>query len=147
MNKVLLRFVAIALMLDVGACENNQPLAGPKLYSSDTSATTNSPDSPNLRFEAPEFNFGKIKEGGIVRHSFLLSNLGKAPVVISEVQTTCGCTTAHWPKAPILPNHADSISIELHTQGNVGVQEKNILIFSNSAHKIIVLTIKAVVES
>src|SRR5680860_207837 len=45
-----------------------------------------------FEFEEMEFEFGTIKEGEKVEHQFNFTNTGESPLVISNVQASCGCT-------------------------------------------------------
>ena len=57
------------------------------------------------------FNFGTIPQGKPVYHFFEVTNTGKDPMVISNVQTTCGCTTPEWSKEPIAPGASTKIRV------------------------------------
>jgi len=56
-----------------------------------------------IKFKAEKHDFGKIVEGTQASYSFEFTNTGKAPVVISNVQPSCGCTTPEWTREPIMP--------------------------------------------
>lgn len=58
---------------------------------------------PAFEWEESEHNFGKIEMGVPVTHTFKFTNKGKDDLVISRIITSCGCTTAKWPKQPIPP--------------------------------------------
>jgi hypothetical protein len=57
------------------------------------------------------FDFGKIPQGKPVYHFFEVTNSGKTPMVISNVQTSCGCTTPEWSKEPIAPGGTTKIKV------------------------------------
>ena len=57
------------------------------------------------------FDFGRIPQGKPVYHFFEVTNMGKAPMVISDIQTTCGCTTPEWSKTPIAPGETTKIKV------------------------------------
>ena len=63
--------------------------------------TTASPEVISVK--ETEFNFGTIPQGKPVYHFFEVTNTGKDPMIISNVQTSCGCTTPEWSKEPIAP--------------------------------------------
>ncbi|MGD9676322.1 MAG: DUF1573 domain-containing protein [Candidatus Bipolaricaulia bacterium] len=46
----------------------------------------------DLLADAADFNFGKVIEGTIVVHTFILSNPGPQPLEIRKVRASCGCT-------------------------------------------------------
>lgn len=58
-----------------------------------------------------EFNFGKIPQGKPVTHIFLYTNTGKTPLILDNVQASCGCTTPEWSKAPVAPGAQSQILV------------------------------------
>jgi hypothetical protein len=54
-------------------------------------------------FDAQNFDFGKIKQSVPVTHEFKFTNTGTVPMIITNVQASCGCTTPDWSKEPIAP--------------------------------------------
>lgn len=66
-------------------------------------ATEASPDMAIFEWDAAAHDFGKIKQGVPVTHEFKFTNTGKTPLVITNVQASCGCTTPAWSKDPIPP--------------------------------------------
>ena len=55
-----------------------------------------------LSLKETEFNFGKIPQGKPVTHVFEVSNTGKTPFKLDNVQASCGCTTPKWDKEKII---------------------------------------------
>lgn len=78
------------------------------------------------------FNFGKIKEGEKVRHTYRVVNTGKEPLVISNVTVSCGCTAPFFPKEPILPGKEGEVTLEFNSAGKEGQVHKNALIVANA---------------
>ena len=64
-----------------------------------------------LELKETSFDFGKIPQGKPVYHFFMITNTGKEPMVISNVQTSCGCTTPEWDKEPISPGGTSKIRV------------------------------------
>jgi len=92
------------------------------------------PPGPHLDLEETEFNFDDIQQGEKVAHTFKISNDGDAPLVISNVLTTCGCTASNWPREPILPGDSSQIDVTFDSTGKVGHQNKVITIMSNASN-------------
>jgi hypothetical protein len=86
-----------------------------------------------LRFVEVKKDFGKIRQGEVIEHTFTFQNSGDQPLVISEVKTTCGCTATEWPKEPIPPGETAAIIARFDSKGKVGAQHKVISVISNSA--------------
>lgn len=79
-----------------------------------------------------KFDFGKINEGDKVRHTYMVKNIGTNPLVISNVQVSCGCTAPFFPKDPIKPNATGEITLEFNSAGKFGKVDKNALIIANA---------------
>lgn len=101
------------------------------------------PDA-NMKFTAEEHNFGNIPEGPAVSTDFEFKNTGKEPIVLSNVQASCGCTTPTWTKDPILPGKTGKVTATYNTQGRPGNFVKTITINSNVGTKVV--KISGVVE-
>lgn len=88
---------------------------------------------PEIEFETPSFNFDKVAEGEIVTHAFAFRNTGKAPLVISKVEGTCGCTVMKdWPKSPIKPGGKGEVIVEFNSNKRPGYQKKTITVLANT---------------
>ena len=103
-----------------------------KIYHNPVSA--DKPVSPDeaakLSFDEVAFDFGKVKEGEVVEHLFKFKNSGKAPLVITNATSTCGCTVPLWPKEPIPPGQTGEIKVSFNSKGKNGLEEKEIYIFN-----------------
>ncbi|MBD3589313.1 DUF1573 domain-containing protein [Bacteroides sp. GM023] len=58
------------------------------------------------KIELGDFSWDKRKEVEVV-----ISNVGKSPLVINDVITSCGCTTVDYTKKPVLPG--DNIILKI----------------------------------
>ncbi len=93
-----------------------------------------------ITFETLVIERKDIPKGTDDMFSFKFKNTGKTPVLIQNVQTSCGCTTAKKPEAPVMPKKSDEISVKYDTN-RVGPFEKTITV-TNNVGAPIVLTIK-----
>ena len=55
---------------------------------------TNAAGGPMISFDARSYNFGKVIQGAMIRHEFVVSNAGDQTLRITDVHPGCGCTTA-----------------------------------------------------
>ena len=85
--------------------------------------------------------------GDIVTYTITVKNTGNVPVVLSNVQASCGCTTPEWKKDPIMPGAKTTIKVGYSTQGRPGAFNKTITVTSNAENAREVLTIKGSVEN
>jgi len=88
---------------------------------------------PAITFDTTEHNFGDIKQGDVVEHTFTFTNTGNEPLVIERVDVTCGCTTPSWTKEPVMPGKKGTITAKFNSAGKMGQQKKPITIHSNAA--------------
>ncbi len=101
-----------------------------------------------IYFEVKEHDFGKINEAdGKITYVFDFENKGMSPLVISQVQASCGCTTPTWTKAPVEPGKKGSITVTYNPAGRPGIFNKSITVKNNSADEQVVLFIKGDVKA
>jgi hypothetical protein len=103
---------------------------------------------PKTHLEVVEtkFDFGNMKEGDKVRHTWVVKNAGEHPLVISNVQTSCGCTVPAFSKEPVLPGKQGEITLEFNSAGKAGEVNKNALIIANADNAPFSIGFTAVVE-
>lgn len=70
------------------------------------------------------YDFGTVKSGEVVKHSFLIINKGKANLNINKVSSSCGCTVAEPTKKVLLPNDTSIIKVEFNSKNRSGFQKK-----------------------
>lgn len=89
-----------------------------------------------ITFEKKSHDFGDIAQGDKVEHTFKFTNTGTEPLVITNVQVTCGCTTPKgWPRDPIMPGNSGEITVGFTSSGKPGRHHKPIKIVSNAVNK------------
>jgi hypothetical protein len=64
--------------------------------------------------------------------SFEFKNSGNAPLIITNVQSTCGCTVPAFPKEPILPGKTGKIDVKYNMAP--GPIRKTITVESNASN-------------
>ncbi len=90
---------------------------------------------PMITWEYATFDFGDIVQGERVEHTFKFTNTGNAPLVITNVQVTCGCTTPKgWARDPIPPGGESEITLAFNSAGKFGRQRKVVTIVSNASN-------------
>jgi len=96
----------------------------------------------SIKFEKMSHDFGKISEDkGYATYVFSFTNIGNSPLVINNVQASCGCTTPTWTKEPIQSGKKGSITVSYNPLGRPGAFTKSITVFSNAAEDQVVLMI------
>ncbi|MBT9392799.1 DUF1573 domain-containing protein [Hymenobacter sp. NST-14] len=95
-----------------------------------------------LTFEKELHDFGQVPEGTMATHEFRFKNTGNQPVIIANVQASCGCTTPDWTKTPILPGKSGIVKAVYSSAGRPGIFNKTVTVTSNATTPSTVLTIK-----
>jgi hypothetical protein len=88
-------------------------------------------EAPRVVFEGKLWDFGKIKQGEAVSHEFIFRNEGNAPLRISRVTTSCGCTAALVSEKEILPGKEGRLKVTFDSHGYSGKVIKYIYFESN----------------
>ena len=95
-----------------------------------------------MKFETDNHDFGNVAEGTMATHEFKFKNTGNQPIVIANVQASCGCTTPDWTKTPVLPGKSGIIKAMYSSAGRPGVFNKTVTVTSNATEASQVLSIK-----
>lgn len=82
-------------------------------------------------FEESIIDYGTIQQHDNGVRAFKFTNRGRAPIVISRVKTSCGCTVPTYPKQAILPGKSGVIEVKYATN-RLGKFSKSLTVFSNA---------------
>lgn len=102
------------------------------------------PNAPVFEFDADVIDYGKIEQNADGVRVFKFKNIGKSPLVISRIQSSCGCTVPKKPTEPIMPNEIGEIEVKYATN-RIGGFSKQITVFSNATEPSKKLRIKGIV--
>ncbi len=106
----------------------------------------NSSDKGVLTFVTETIDYGSVEKNTDGNRSFVFTNTGKKPIVITSVKGSCGCTVATKPNKPIMPNETAKIGVKYDTK-RLGVFSKTITVSSNANETKKILRIKGNVLS
>lgn len=88
--------------------------------------------SPKIEFAEKEHDFGQIEEnGGSVSHSFTFVNQGDAPLMLTSVRPSCGCTSPKWSRTPVKPGESGTIKATFNPSRRPGSFRKSITVATN----------------
>jgi len=118
MKKYLFLFIAIAFVA---------PAFGQAASASKTAG-------PVITFEKNTHDFGDMFQGDQVEKTFKFTNTGNEPLIITNVQVTCGCTTKSYPRDPIAPGAKGEITLGFNSAGKMGKQNKTVTVISNASN-------------
>ncbi len=77
-------------------------------------------------------DFGLLPEGPKATYEFQFINVGEAPLLITNAQANCGCTSPEFPREPILPGKKGKIKVTYNTEGHPGNFMKSVYLTSNA---------------
>ncbi len=114
--KRLIPILIFLALTGIGYSQNDQPSKG-----------------AIITWQKSTFDFGDINQGDKVNHTFKFTNTGNLPLVITNVEVTCGCTTPKgWGRDAIAPGSQGEITVAFDSSGKFGKQNKVITVISNS---------------
>ena len=96
---------------------------GTALYAQDAKA--------QIKFKSEVVDYGEIAKGSDGVRQFEFTNTGNAPLIISRVYSSCGCTIPKKPEKPIPPGGTGVIEVKYDTK-RVGPIRKTITVTSNA---------------
>ena len=103
-------------------------------------------DSTTVQLIDSVYDFGKVKQGELVTHSFTFKNTGSKPLVVQDAHASCGCTVPEKPEQPIKPGETGIIKVVFNTKDKSDHQEKIITVNSNARPEFGDLKITGMVE-
>jgi hypothetical protein len=112
---------------------------GSKLMSSNDSKVAT--EKGVFTFESTVIDYGTIEHNSDGVRAFTFTNTGNAPIIITQVKGSCGCTVPTKPDGPIMPGESAEIGVKYATN-RVGQFTKTVTVTSNASEPTIVLKIK-----
>lgn len=146
MKKVILGLSALCLVAFT-SCKDD---ATKKINSDNVAAAAErdatAGDFPVVNFQEAEHDFGTIANGTPVETKFKYTNSGNAPLVVSNIKSTCGCTVpSDWNREPLAPGESAEFTVKFNGKGTNQVS-KTITLTTNTETGSETVKIKAFVE-
>lgn len=86
-----------------------------------------------MTFEKTEHDFGTINEGDKVETIFKFENTGSAPLLISNIKGSCGCTVPNdWPRNPIAPGESGQFTVKYNSTNKPNLKTNTVTITANT---------------
>lgn len=102
--------------------------------------------APEFKFDKETYDFGKIPQGKPVSVDFKFTNTGDEPIIITNVESTCGCTVPKFTSTPVKKGESGVISVTYNAAA-VMPFSKAITIKSNAKTPVKMLYIKGEVTA
>ena len=94
-----------------------------------------------IEFKDTTIDYGTINKGDNGVRTFEFTNTGDAPLIITKVSSSCGCTVPKKPEKPIMPGDSGEIEVKYDTQRVMPIR-KTITVLSNAETPTVSLKIK-----
>ncbi|HHC79055.1 MAG TPA: DUF1573 domain-containing protein [Flavobacteriia bacterium] len=101
----------------------------------------NDEKAPIFKFETEVLNYGEIAHNSDGVRVLKFTNVGKSPLIITNVKGSCGCTVPTRPKEPIMPGAQGEIQVKYATN-RIGPFSKTVTITSNAKRSTVVIPVK-----
>ncbi len=102
---------------------------------------------PAISLDKEVHDYGTIEKGADGGCTFVVTNTGTEPLILSKCKGSCGCTVPKCDKNPVLPGATSEISVKYDTK-RVGPINKSVTITSNAVNEPTkVIRIKGKVEA
>jgi len=89
---------------------------------------------PAISLDKDVHDYGTIEKGGDGACTFIVTNTGTEPLILSKCKGSCGCTVPKCDKNPVLPGQTSEISVKYDTK-RVGPINKSVTITSNAVNE------------
>jgi hypothetical protein len=109
-------------------------------------ASASKDDLAVVKWEETTHDFGKIPQGVPVTYEFKFTNKGKTPFIMTNVQTSCGCTTPSWTRDPVAPGGEGHVKVT-YNASNPNAFDKTITVSANIEGGLVPLHIKGEVQA
>ena len=118
----------------------------PRKFNGTVEANTDDIYFTTAEYSSFTWDFGKVKEGDTLSHTFTIKNTGDEPLYIFKVTGNCDCLATFYSSKPIGPGVEDNIIVKFSTRGRSGKQSRTINISTNTDPSEAALVITGEVE-
>jgi len=130
-------FLFFAALIGIVAAQAQQPVS---------TAPADTTLKAKIVFASMDHDYGTIDRGADGDCVFKFKNEGKAPLILSNVKASCGCTTPMWTKEPVAPGASGEIKVHYDTN-RIGSFSKTITVSSNAENATVMLRIFGTVNA
>ncbi|MDE6508277.1 MAG: DUF1573 domain-containing protein [Alistipes sp.] len=94
------------------------------------------PGGEAMRFDARCIDTGEIAEDDAPStYTFRWRNTGNDPLVVTRIETTCGCAKAGYEKRPVAAGGKGEVKITYHPKGHPGHFRRKIFVYTQLSEK------------
>lgn len=132
-------------MLAFVLCMGATTFAQTKDSKNSQTKTTYTGTGAEIEFVKKTVDFGTLKVGDVKVVTVTYKNIGKKPLILDDVISSCDCTEVDWSKAPVMPGKTGTIKAT-YTAKNIGLISKRITVLSNANTDRVILQLKGEVK-
>lgn len=97
----------------------------------------------SISWDKTTHDFGNFKEeDGVQTATFTFTNTGSSPLFVTNVRSSCGCTTPDWTKDPVQPGESGFVKAAYNPRNRPGRFNKSVTVTTNATQPTTVLRIQ-----
>jgi len=147
MKKLFLGVFALSLFVFTSCKEDASSKIKDENVAQAAERDANASKMPVIEFDKAEHDFGTIQDGTPQETVFTYKNTGNAPLVVTNIKSTCGCTVPQdWSREPLAAGESANFTVKFNGKGN-GQVSKTITVVANTAKGNETVRIKANVNN
>ena len=114
------------------ACENKQRTDNQTIEDNQKAFQPTKDKFPVMAIDTPSVDLGTLMQGDTIMHVYNFKNTGNMPLVLSNVNASCGCTTPSYSKEPVAPGDKGFITVKFNSKGKEGKLNKTVTAYANT---------------
>jgi len=139
LNRLVALFSVVVVLSVMIDCSSNQSVK----VKEEAKGNSSVKKYPELKLLEDFFDFGSIKEGEVISHTFHFKNIGDDILVVKDLIPDCGCTMPKVDKNELKPGEEGSVEVIFNSNGWQGSQYKSVTLRTNAPDREKSVTIKA----
>lgn len=129
MKKSVILIFAFTIFI---ACENKQRTDNQTIEDNQKALQPTADKFPVMAIDTPSVDLGTLMQGDTIMHVYNFKNTGNMPLVLSNVNASCGCTTPSYSTEPVAPGERGFITVKFNSKGKEGKLNKTVTAYANT---------------
>ena len=97
----------------------------------------------SISWDKTVHDFGNFQEDdGVQTATFIFKNTGSTPLFVTNVRSSCGCTTPDWTKDPVQPGESGFVKAAYNPRNRPGKFNKSVTVTTNATQATTILRIQ-----
>ena len=124
--------IFVLILIVFNACENKQRTDNQTIEDKQKVLQPTKDKFPVMVIDTPSVDLGTLMQGDTIMHVYNFKNTGNMPLVLSNVNASCGCTTPSYSKDPVAPGEKGFITVKFNSKGKEGKLNKTVTAYANT---------------